>query len=192
MSGEENALPIELFRSADAWAAWLEENHSTSTGVWLKIGKKSSGIITVTYDEALDVALCFGWIDGQRKALDEQHFLQKFTHRRKRSLWSKRNVEKVANLIGTGRMRPEGQAEIDAAQLDGRWQQAYAGPRTMEVPADFRTALESNPAALTFFETLNKSQRYSFLWRIETAKKAETRQRRIDQFVTLLAENKLL
>lgn len=192
MADSVSALPIQLFESGEAWESWLEANHDESAGIWLKISKKGSGIRSVTYDEALDTALCFGWIDGQKKSFDEKHFLQKFTHRRKRSLWSKRNVEKVAILIADGRMQPSGESEIDAAKADGRWQQAYAGSSTIEVAEDFRAALEANSAALTFFESLNKTLRYQFLFRIETAKKAETRQRRIRQFVELLAEQKTL
>ena len=158
----------------------------------LKISKKGCAVASVTYDEAVDTALCFGWIDGQRKSHDESHFLQRFTPRRKTSIWSKRNVDKVAALVAAGRMRPAGQSEVDAAKADGRWEKAYAGSRTIEVPKDFEAALNRNKKAKNFFETLGKTKRFSFLWRIETAKRAETRKRRIDEFVSLLAQQKTL
>jgi uncharacterized protein YdeI (YjbR/CyaY-like superfamily) len=184
--------PVLLFASQGEWETWLESNHGETVGVWLKISKKGAPTTSVTYAEALEVALCFGWIDGQKKSHDEHHFLQKFTPRRKRSMWSKRNVELVDGLVRAGRMRPSGQAEVDAARADGRWEQAYASSSTIEVPDDFRKALSKSPAAESFFATLSKSQRYSFLWRIQTAKRAETRERRIREYVDLLAEKKTL
>ncbi|KAK3682232.1 bacteriocin-protection, YdeI or OmpD-associated-domain-containing protein [Podospora appendiculata] len=187
------SLPIQLFRDANAWESWLETNHHTETsGLWVKISKKDSGVASVTYEEALDTALCFGWIDGQRKGHDDGHFLQKFTPRRKSSLWSKRNVAKVAVLIEAGRMRAGGQAEIDAAKADGRWQKAYASSSNIKAPPDFQKALDRNKEAKVFFDALNKSKRYSFLWRIETAKRDDTRRKRIEQFVGLLADHKTL
>lgn len=188
-----SSLPTHLFEDAKAWEAWLEENHASSTtGLWVKISKKGSAIASVTYDEAVDVALCFGWIDGQRKSHDEHHFVQRFTPRRKSSIWSKRNVEKVAALAAAGRMRPGGLAEVDAAKADGRWDKAYASSSTMVVPQDFAAALDGNKRAKNFFESLGRSKRYSFLWRIETAKRAETRKKRIDESVGLLAQQKIL
>ncbi|KAK4140939.1 uncharacterized protein C8A04DRAFT_39474 [Dichotomopilus funicola] len=184
--------PILFFENAKAWETWLDVNHADQTGLWLKISKKSSGIASVTYDEALDTALCYGWIDGQKKGLDADHFVQRFTPRRKNSLWSKRNVGKVAVLIDAGRMRESGQAEIDAAKADGRWEKAYAPPSTMEVPPDFQAALNRSKKAKTFFEGLGKSKRYAFLWRIETVKREETRKKKVEQFVALLAEGKTL
>jgi uncharacterized protein YdeI (YjbR/CyaY-like superfamily) len=186
------APAIQLFENAAAWETWLEANHTETTGLWLKISKKGSGIASVTYDEALDVALCFGWIDGQKKSHDEHHFIQRFTPRRKNSLWSKRNVDKVAVLVAAGRMRQAGQAEIDAAKADGRFERAYSASSVMEVPEDFQAALDRNKKAKTFFEGLGKTKRYSFLWRIATAKREETRRRNIDRFVALLAEGKTL
>ncbi|CAM1509615.1 Fc.00g033540.m01.CDS01 [Cosmosporella sp. VM-42] len=181
-----------LFEDAKAWETWLEGNHKSNNGIWLKLNKKGSRVATVTYDEALDVALCFGWIDGQKKRHDEQHFIQRFTPRRKSSLWSKRNGNKVAVLIESGRMKESGQAEIDAAKADGRWERAYAGSSSIQVPADFQAALDENKKAREFFESINRTQRFAFLQRIETAKKPETRQRRIEQFVELLADHKCL
>ncbi|KAL2130114.1 hypothetical protein VTI74DRAFT_6893 [Chaetomium olivicolor] len=184
--------PIQLFENAAAWEAWLERNYTQQVGLWLKISKKNSGIASVTYEEALDTALCYGWIDGQKKSHDAQHFIQKFTPRRKNSLWSKRNVEKATALIKTGRMRQPGLAEIDAAKADGRWEKAYSSSSVMEVPEDFQAALERNKKAKTFFEGLGKTKRYSFLWRIATTKREETRRKKIEQFVALLVEGKTL
>ncbi|OLN85388.1 hypothetical protein CCHL11_07989 [Colletotrichum chlorophyti] len=185
-------IPIILFETQSAWESWLESHHNEPAGLWLQIGKKNADTPTVSYDEALDVALCFGWIDGQRKSHSEQHFIQRFTPRRKNSLWSKRNVDKVAALVAAERMRAPGQAEVDAAKADGRWERAYSSASVMEIPLDFLSALEGNKEARTFFDALNKSQRYPFLWRIETTKRLETRKRKIAQFVELLAEHKTL
>jgi uncharacterized protein YdeI (YjbR/CyaY-like superfamily) len=186
------SIPIQLFESAGAWESWLEANQENTTGLWMKISKKGSGIASVSYLEAIDGALCFGWIDGQRKSHDESYFLQRFTPRRKKSIWSQRNVDKVAVLLEAGRIRPSGQAEIDAAKADGRWDRAYAPSSTIQVPQDFQKALNGNKEALKFFDAINKSQRYSFLWRIETARRPETRQRRIGQFVEMLGDHKTL
>jgi len=188
-----SSLPIHLFEDAQRWESWLEANHATEiTGVLLKIAKKGCAVPSVSYDEAVDTALCYGWIDGQRKAHDETHFLQRFTPRRKASVWSKRNVEKVAALVAAGRMRPAGQAEVDAAKADGRWEKAYAGSSSIEVPDDFQAALDRNKRAKKFFESLGRTKRFSFLWRVGTAKRAETRRKRIDEYVTLLAQQKTL
>ncbi|KAL2876280.1 hypothetical protein SGCOL_008453 [Colletotrichum sp. CLE4] len=184
------SIPTLFFENQSKWENYLEGSYQSSLGVWLKIAKKNAEKPTVTYDQALDVALCFGWIDGQRKALDEQHFIQRFTPRRKNSLWSKRNVEKTAALTQAERMRPAGQAEINAAKADGRWNRAYSSASIMEVPSDFAEALRCNKEANKFFDALNKTQRYAFLWRVETTKRPETRKRKIDQFVNLLAEHK--
>ena len=188
-----DSIPMLLFEDAEAWETWLEAHPDDTAGVWLKMSKKGAATPTLTYEQALDGALCFGWIDGQRRSHDAQHFLQRFTPRRKRSsVWSQRNVDKAAALVDAGRMRPAGQAEIDAAKADGRWQRAYAGSSVIQVPEDFGAALARNKKAAAFFDALNKTQRYPFLWRIETAKRPETRQKRIVQFVELLAEHKTL
>ncbi len=181
-------LPILPFESKKKFANWLAKNHDKSVGLWLKIAKKATGISTVTYLEALDVALCYGWIDGQKGSFDEQYFLQKFTPRRPKSIWSKINVEKVAGLIASGEMKPSGLKAVEAAKQDGRWDAAYASQKNIVVPADFQSALNKNKKAKAFFETLTGSRRYSFLFRIETAKKAETREKRIRQFVEMLAK----
>lgn len=177
-----------------AWESWLGTNHlSWTTGIWLKISKKGSAIASVTYDEAVDTALCFGWIDGQRKGHDDGlHFLQRFTPRRKKSIWSKRNVDKVAVLVEAGRMRRAGQDEVDAAKADGRWERAYAGSATIAVPEDLEKALAGEVRARAFFDGLSRSKRYSFLWGIETAKKAEIRRKRIEEAVKLLKAQKTL
>jgi uncharacterized protein YdeI (YjbR/CyaY-like superfamily) len=185
-------LPTLPFESKKKFADWLAKNHDKSAGLWLKIAKKATGISTVTYAEALDVALCYGWIDGQKGSFDEQYFLQKFTPRRPKSIWSKINVEKVEALIASGEMKPSGLKVVEAAKQDGRWAAAYASQKNIVVPADFQSALEKNKKAKAFFETLTGSKRYSFLFRIETAKKAETREKRIRQFVEMLAKGETL
>jgi uncharacterized protein YdeI (YjbR/CyaY-like superfamily) len=185
-------LPTLPFESKKKFEDWLAKKHDKSTGLWLKIAKKATGISTVTYAEALDVALCYGWIDGQKGSFDEQYFLQKFTPRRPKSIWSKINVEKVESLIASGEMKPAGLKAVEAAKQDGRWAAAYASQKNIVVPADFQSALEKNKKAKAFFETLTGSRRYSFLFRIETAKKAETREKRIRQFVEMLAKGETL
>lgn len=185
-------LLILPFETKKKFAEWLAKNHDESVGLWLKIAKKATGISTVTYAEALDVALCYGWIDGQKGSFDEQYFLQKFTPRRPKSIWSKINVEKVAGLIASGEMKPAGLKAVEAAKQDRRWAAAYSSQKNMEVPADFQSALNKNKKAKAFFETLTGSRRYSFLFRIETAKKAETREKRIRQFVEMLEKGETL
>jgi len=179
-------LPTLPFESKKKWADWLAKQHDKSAGVWLKLAKKATGLPTVTYAEALDVALCYGWIDGQRNGFDDQYFLQKFTPRRPKSIWSKINVEKVEKLIASGEMKPSGLKAVEAAKQDGRWDAAYEGQRNISVPEDFQSALEKNKKAKAFFETLTRSRRFAFLFRITTAKKVETREKRIRQFVEML------
>jgi len=176
-----------LFRNARAFETWLKKHHATSDGVWLQIAKKGAAQPSVTYVEAIDVALCWGWIDGQKRPLDAQHFLQRFTPRRARSIWSKINVAKVAVLVEAGRMQAAGQAQVDAAKADGRWDKAYDGARAATVPDDLRLALDANPAAQAFFATVDATNRYAVLWRVQTAVKPETRARRIAQLVEMLA-----
>jgi uncharacterized protein YdeI (YjbR/CyaY-like superfamily) len=183
-------LPIVRFSDSAAWNKWLEEHHAASPGVWLKIAKKASGISTVNHPEALEEALCYGWIDGQRAPHDESFFLQRFTPRRPRSKWSQVNRDKVTKLIAEGRMKPAGLAQIEAAKQDGRWEAAYAPQSSQAIPEDFQRALEQNPAAYEFFNTLRGTRRYSFLYRIQDAKRPETRARRISEFVTMLAEGR--
>lgn len=188
----DSDVPVTSFPSQGAWEAWLAENHEDSAGVWLKIAKKGAGAETVSYPEAVEIALCFGWIDGQKGALDETYWVQRFTPRKPRSRWSKINREKADELIAAGRMRPAGLREVDKAKSDGRWDAAYHGQRTMTVPPDLELALASNDAARAFFATLNSANRYAILYRIQDAKRPETRARRIEKFVALLAEGKTL
>lgn len=185
----EEAEPLELAGQAE-WKRWLQENHERSPGIWLKIAKKQSPRPTVTYDEALDAALCWGWIDGQKRPLDEHFWLQRFTRRGARSQWSKRNREKAEQLIADKRMRPPGQAQVDAARADGRWEAAYPSQSSRDVPEDFQRALEENPAARELFASLNSANRYSFIYRIHMAKRPETRARRIEQLIEMLAEQR--
>jgi uncharacterized protein YdeI (YjbR/CyaY-like superfamily) len=179
-------LPILPFADAAAWETWLIAN-AASKGLWLKIAKKDSGIATVTYDQALEVALCHGWIDGQKRGFDRDCFLQRFTPRRSKSIWSKINIGKVERLIAEGRMRAGGAREVDAAKADGRWDAAYDGARNMAVPPELAAALAKNKKARTFFETLDKTNRYSVCWRVQTAKKPETRAKRVETLVAMLA-----
>lgn len=181
-----------LFKSAKAFEAWLKKNHATSNGLWLQIAKRGANEPSVTYPEAVEIALCWGWIDGQKKGLNEQHFLQRFTPRRARSVWSKINVDKVQALIEAGRMQAPGHAQIEAAKADGRWERAYDGARTSTVPEDLLTALEAKPRAKAFFASINAANRYAVLWRIQTAVKAETRARRIAQLVEMLARGETI
>jgi uncharacterized protein YdeI (YjbR/CyaY-like superfamily) len=189
---ENQDLPMLGFASSADWEAWLAENHSTSPGLWLKIGKRGATEPSVTYDEALDVALCYGWIDGQKATFDDEYWLQRFTPRRPGSKWSQRNRSKATDLIAQGRMQPAGLREVEAAKADGRWDAAYASPSTATVPDDLQRALETNPAARAFFETLDRQNRYAILYRIQDAKKPETRAQRITTFVAMLAEGKKL
>ncbi len=179
-------LPILPFASALLWEQWLFEHHAEIDGVWLEVAKKASGIVSVTHDEALDVALCYGWIDGQRKTYDGTFFLQKFTPRRPKSLWSKRNIEKVAKLTAEGRMQPSGLAEVEAAKRDGRWEAAYDSPKDMVVPEDFLKALGGNTQAQATFDILSQSNVYAICWRLQTAKTPETRKRRFEAMLAML------
>jgi uncharacterized protein YdeI (YjbR/CyaY-like superfamily) len=178
-------LPIRTFTSQEAWRVWLHNHCTDQAGLWLKMAKKDSGIPTVTYAEALDVALCYGWIDGQKKSFDQSYFLQRFTPRRARSMWSQVNCGKVADLIERGLMQPSGLAEIERAKADGRWDAAYASPRNTVPPEDLLSALAANPAAQEFFESLNKTHRYTIVAQIQMAKRPATRAMRIAKFVAL-------
>jgi uncharacterized protein YdeI (YjbR/CyaY-like superfamily) len=179
-------LPIHLFADPDALEAWLEENHDSSAGLWLKIAKKGTGKRSVTYAEALELALCFGWIDSQKRGFDEEYFLQRFTPRRPRGRWSQINREKAEALIAAKRMRPAGPAEVEAARADGRWEAAYAGQRTAEVPEDLQRELDASSAAAEFFAGLDSANRYAVIYRLNDAKKPETRERRLGKFIAML------
>lgn len=184
--------PILAFASAAAWEGWLAEHHGDSDGIWLKIAKKGSGIPSVSYDEAVDAALCYGWIDGQKGSLDDDHWLQRFAPRKRASKWSRINTQRAGALIGAGRMRPAGLREVERAKADGRWEAAYHSQSTATVPDDLAAALAANERAGAFFATLNSANRYAILYRVADAKRAKTRARRIDTFVAMLAEHKKL
>jgi uncharacterized protein YdeI (YjbR/CyaY-like superfamily) len=185
-------LPILEFEDRALWERWLASQHQSSDGIWIKIAKKGSGATTVTYAEALEEALRYGWIDGQKRPFDDSFWLQRFTPRGPRSKWSQINRQKATELIEQGRMMPAGLAAVEAAKGDGRWEAAYPSHRTATVPEDFQQALAANPAAKEFFATLGSSQRYSFLYRIGDAKRPETRARRIREYVAMLAEGRTI
>jgi uncharacterized protein YdeI (YjbR/CyaY-like superfamily) len=180
-------LPVMPFGSREAWAAWLDDAHEAAAGVWLKIAKKGSGHDSVSYAEAVEVALCYGWIDGQKAAFDDAHWLQRFTPRRPRSRWSQVNRAKAIELIAGGAMKPAGLREVERAKADGRWDAAYGGRRTMAVPDDLQRALDEDDAARESFATLDATNRYAILYRIHDAKRPETRARRIARFVEMLS-----
>jgi uncharacterized protein YdeI (YjbR/CyaY-like superfamily) len=179
-------LPIIPFASQVIWEQWLDQNHAVSKGIWLQMFKKDSGIASVNYAQALDVALCYGWIDGQLKSIDELSYMQRFTPRRPRSIWSKRNIEHIARLTGEGRMKPAGIREAEAAKADGRWEVAYDGQGTMSLPSDFLEELTKSEKAFTFYESLNKANKYAIAWRIQTAKRPETRKKRMKEILDML------
>jgi uncharacterized protein YdeI (YjbR/CyaY-like superfamily) len=184
---------VVSFANQADWRAWLAAHHDAGPeGVWLKIAKKGSGVASVDYPQALEVALCYGWIDGQKKGLDETHWLQRFTPRRSRSIWSKVNRAKAEALVEAGEMQPAGLAEMERAKADGRWDAAYDGQRTSAVPDDLAAALAGNAVAGEFFATLDSTNRYAILHRLQTAKKPETRARRLAQFVEMLGERRTL
>jgi uncharacterized protein YdeI (YjbR/CyaY-like superfamily) len=188
----KDGLPIVPFASQQAWEEWLDEHHAAAPGLWLKLAKKGVGVASVTYAEAVESGLCYGWIDGQKGSYDERFFLQRFTPRGKRSRWSRINREHAARLLEEGRMRPAGLAAVEAARADGRWEAAYEPASSATVPADLRRRLDANPAAAGFFAELDRQNRYAVLYRIQDAKRPETRARRIEQFVAMLAERKTL
>ena len=183
-------LPIISFASRDAWGTWLAKHHANSNGLWLKIAKKGSGLETVSFAEALDVALCYGWIDSQADSFDDQYWLQRFTPRRPRSKWSKRNRQKATELIEKGEMKPAGLREVEQAKADGRWDAAYDAQSTATVPDDLRRELEKYDKAREFFATLDSRNRYAILYQIQDAKKPETRARRIQRYVEMLNDHK--
>lgn len=182
-------LPILHFETQQAWETWLARNHSSSPGAWLQFAKKGSAMRSPSYAEALDVALCYGWIDSQKKSYDESSWLQKFSPRGPKSVWSKINREKVDALIEAGRMKPAGLAAVELAKGDGRWDAAYDSQRTATVPEDLQAELDRKPKAKAFFATLDRANRYAVLWRIQTAKKPETRARKIATLVEMLERN---
>jgi len=187
LTGEQ---PVKTFASRRAFETWLAKNAERSDGIWLSIAKKGSGARSVTYAEAVEVALCYGWIDGQGKSVDDERYIQRFTPRRARSPWSKINRARALDLIDRGLMKPPGLREIERAKTDGRWDAAYASPRAATVPEDLAKALKRNKEAKAAFDALDSRNRYSILHRIQEAKKPETRERRIVSFVEMLADGR--
>jgi uncharacterized protein YdeI (YjbR/CyaY-like superfamily) len=183
---EDTQAPPRLFKDQSSWSAWLEKNHHKSNGIWLRLAKKNSGLRSVTYAEALEIALCYGWIDGHKRPESEQTWLQKFCPRSSKSIWSKINREKALALIKAGRMTPAGHEAIEQAKRNGRWDSAYDSPSGATVPNEFQTALNASPRANAFFEKLDRVNRYAILFRIQTAKKPETRTRNIQKFIAML------
>jgi uncharacterized protein YdeI (YjbR/CyaY-like superfamily) len=188
LKNQKEDQPILSFKTAKEWEKWLNKNYAVSKGVQLQIYKKDSGVASIDRADALDVALCYGWIDGQANKYDEQSYLQRFTHRRPKSIWSKKNIENTTRLIKAGKMKPEGLKEIEAAKADGRWERAYDSPANAEIPKDFLKELSKDPKAKQFFKTLNKTNLFSIVWRLQTAKKAETRERRMKVIIEMLAK----
>ncbi len=182
-----NELPVKSFKTAIQWRQWLDKNHGKARGIWIKIYKKDSGVPSVDRGAALMEALCYGWIDGQAVGKDEQSYLQKYTPRRKGSIWSKRNIEYVTSLEREGRMKPAGLKQVELAKANGQWDRAYDSPRNMKIPEDFLARLARNRKAKTFFETLNKTNTFAISWRLQTAKKPETRERRMKAIIEMLA-----
>ncbi len=188
----DDGLPTIFFASAADWERWLEDNHAASDGVWIKIAKKSSGIGSVRYPEVLDTALCFGWIDGQKRGRDEHHWLQRFTPRSQRSRWSQINRDTAERLIAEGRMRPAGLRQVEAARADGRWAAAYPSQATAAVPEALQRALDENPAARAFFMTLTGSDRYAFLYRLHSVRSPVGRRERIAGYIKRLSQGRTL
>ena len=185
----EATLPFE---TAAAWRRWLAKNHAKATGLWMRLAKAGAGVASISYADAIEIALCHGWIDGQRKADDAQFYLQRFSPRTAKSIWSKINRDKALALIASGKMKPAGLKEVERAQADGRWDKAYDGSRNIAVPDDLQAALAAEPTAAAFFKTLSSQNRYAVLFRIHHAKKPETRARRIQTFVQMLARHETL
>lgn len=184
--GKADVEAVRLFANREAWKTWLEKNHGKSTGLWLRLAKKGSGMKSVTYGEALEVALAYGWIDGQKKPESERAWLQRFVPRGARSIWSKINREKALALIASGQMKAAGLEAVELARESGRWESAYDSPKGAEVPGDLQAALDASPRAGEFFLGLDRANRYAVLFRIQTVKKAETRARKIVEFVAML------
>ena len=184
--------PIELFESQESWRAWLDKHHADASGVWVQIAKKGSGYSTVSHPDALDLAICYGWIDGLRRPLGDKFFLQRFTPRRAKSKWSQVNVTKATRLIESGQMRPAGLREIELAKADGRWEAAYPSYSTASVPDDLAVALDAEPKAREFFDSLNSVNQYAILYRLHDAKRPETRSARLAKFVAMCAAGERL
>jgi uncharacterized protein YdeI (YjbR/CyaY-like superfamily) len=191
-TGKPAVAPIRAFKTQNDFSAWLEKNHGKSTGLWVRMAKKDSGIKSITYAEALEVALCYGWIDALKRPENDKTWLQRFLRRRPKSLWSKINRERATALIEGGRMHAAGLAEIERAKSDGRWEAAYDSPSRATVPPDFQKELDRNPKARVFFDTLDRINRYAILWRVQTARTAESRQNRVRSFIEMLEKGEKL
>ena len=187
-TADANAAPL-LFEDQQTWFSWLRKNHATSSGVWLRLAKKGANVRSVSYPQAVEAALCFGWIDGQKKSDDDKYWLQRFTPRSEKSIWSKINREKAIRLIELGQMHAAGLREVGRAKRDGRWDRAYDSQGGATIPADFQAVLNKIPRAKAFFATLDSRNRYAVLFRIQTARKPETRAKRIKQFAEMLSQH---
>ena len=187
-----DTLQVVSFETQHDWETWLKEHHADTKGIWLKLAKKAAGTPSVSYAEALDSALCYGWIDGQKATFDDKYWLQKFTPRGARSMWSKVNCDKATALIADGRMQPAGLRQVELARSDGRWEAAYESQSKITIPDDFQRELDKNQRAKEFFSTLDSANRYAVLFRIQTAKKPETRSARIQKFIEMLAQHQKL
>ncbi|PSL42856.1 uncharacterized protein YdeI (YjbR/CyaY-like superfamily) [Chitinophaga niastensis] len=179
-------LPLLTFETQQEWAHWLEKNHAQPDGVWLRMYKKHTNIVSINYAQALEEALCYGWIDGISKSIDDVSFMQKFTPRRAKSIWSERNTQHIARLTAEGKMKPAGMHEVEKAKADGRWEKAYATSKDATIPEDFMAALNKNKKAKAFFDTLNKQNLFAIYFRLQSAKKPETRANRIKTFIAML------
>jgi uncharacterized protein YdeI (YjbR/CyaY-like superfamily) len=188
MKHKKDDLPIFFFETSKEWKDWLHKNHASAKGVWLRFYKKASGVPSLDHAKTLEVALCYGWIDGQANSYDEQSYLQRYSPRRPKSLWSKKNIDNVTRLVAEGKMKPAGMKEIEAAKADGRWEAAYDSPKNMQIPEDFLKLLAKNPKAKKFYQTLNKTNLFSIGWRLQTAKKPETREKRMKVIIEMLAK----
>lgn len=188
----KSELPIRLFETPEDWLGWLGQNHANEQGLWLRLAKKHSGLVSITYDQAVEGALCYGWIDGQKRAYDELSWLQRFTPRSPRSIWSKINRDKALVLIDSGQMQPAGLRAVEAAQRNGQWEKAYDSQGNTTMPEDLQAALDANAGAKQFFATLKSVNRYAILLRVHQAKKPETRAKRIQQFVAMLERHETI
>jgi uncharacterized protein YdeI (YjbR/CyaY-like superfamily) len=189
---EYKNLPVLLFKTPEKWRLWLELHHHSKAGVWLQFAKKNAPLQSINYDQALEEALCFGWIDSLLQKYDDQSYVQKFSPRKSNSIWSKKNTEHIEQLIKLKKMHPAGLAVVEAAKQSGRWQIAYDKPADMKVPADFLAELEKKPKAKAFFETLNKANTYAIAWRLHTASKPETRQKRFQKLIEMMEKGQSL
>lgn len=190
MADPKPITKVRAFPSPESWEKWLQQNHATSNGLWVRFYKKHTGKKSIVYAEALDGALCYGWIDGQLKKYDNDSWIQKFTPRKPGSIWSKRNTKRAGELIKSKRMKPAGLSAVKAAKADGRWEKAYDSPGKMEIPADFLRKLRKNKEGYAFFKTLNRANLYAIAWRLQTAKKTETREKRMEAILEMLTEGK--